>query len=183
MTPALHAAVHCLSWRKNSVKIAILIADAPPHGLGAAGDSWPTGDPSGYDPIECVRLLAENGITLYTIGCEPEAFEYRDFFMALAFKTGGQYIPLENWSVDGVKLIQRHYEPMKNQDRTINIPILTDTAEKLAQLTTFKEFRQHWASAKGITLPPTTAISHPPIFLGRGRGRGRSKSSKRLVRR
>ena len=44
--------------------------------------------------MECVSLLAENSITLYTIGCEPAATPYRDFLMALAFKTGGQYIPL-----------------------------------------------------------------------------------------
>ncbi|CAF4384967.1 unnamed protein product [Rotaria socialis] len=95
MTPALHAAAHTLSWRTNAVKIAILIADAPPHGLDVNGDHWPNGDPSGHDPIECVALLAEHGITLYTIGCEPAATVYRDFLMALAFKTGGQYIPLD----------------------------------------------------------------------------------------
>jgi hypothetical protein len=44
--------------------------------------------------MECVALLAERSITLYTIGCEPSATPYRDFLMALAFKTGGQYIPL-----------------------------------------------------------------------------------------
>ncbi len=43
MAPALHAAVHTLSWRKNAVKIAILIADAPPHGLEQLGDNWPNG--------------------------------------------------------------------------------------------------------------------------------------------
>ncbi|UJR37663.1 hypothetical protein I4U23_030359 [Adineta vaga] len=96
VAPALHAAVHTLSWRKNAIKIALLIADAPPHGLGDAGDAWPQGDPSGHDPIESVTQLAENSITLYTIGCEPGIIPYRDFFMALAFKTGGQYIPLNN---------------------------------------------------------------------------------------
>ncbi|CAF0745038.1 unnamed protein product [Rotaria sordida] len=98
IAPALHAAVHTLSWRKNAVKIALLIADAPPHGLGISGDSWPNGDPSGHDPVECAALLAERSVTLYTIGCEPTATPYRDFFMALSFKTGGQYIPLANCS-------------------------------------------------------------------------------------
>jgi len=96
VAPALHAAVHTLTWRKNAVKIAILIADAPPHGLEKSGDGFPDGDPSGHDPVECVAALAEKGATLYTIGCEPAATPYRDFFMALAFKTGGQYIPLAN---------------------------------------------------------------------------------------
>jgi hypothetical protein len=49
MTPALHAAVHSLSWRKNSVRIALLIADAPPHGLGIEGDSWPGGKNISFD--------------------------------------------------------------------------------------------------------------------------------------
>jgi hypothetical protein len=43
IAPALHAAVHTLTWRKNAVKIALLIADAPPHGLAASGDGWPNG--------------------------------------------------------------------------------------------------------------------------------------------
>ena len=43
VTPALYAAVHTLSWRKNAVKIALLIADAPPHGLDRNGDTWPQG--------------------------------------------------------------------------------------------------------------------------------------------
>jgi hypothetical protein len=43
IAPALHAAAHTLSWRKNAVKIALLIADAPPHGLQPAGDTWPNG--------------------------------------------------------------------------------------------------------------------------------------------
>ncbi len=55
-----------------------------------------TGDPSGHDPVECAALLAERSVTLYTIGCEPPITPYRDFFMAIAFKTGGQYIPLAN---------------------------------------------------------------------------------------
>ncbi len=43
IAPALHAAVHTLSWRTNAVKIALLIADAPPHGLDTSGDTWPNG--------------------------------------------------------------------------------------------------------------------------------------------
>ncbi|CAF0781928.1 unnamed protein product [Rotaria sp. Silwood1] len=96
IAPALHAAVYTLTWRKTAVKIALLIADAPPHGLEAHSGNWPDGDPSGHDPVECAALLAERSVTLYTIGCEPTATPYRDFFMALAFKTGGQYIPLAN---------------------------------------------------------------------------------------
>ncbi|CAF1392948.1 unnamed protein product, partial [Didymodactylos carnosus] len=96
IAPALDAAVNVLSWRKNSVKIALLIADAPPHGLLTYGDTWPLGDPSGCDPMNTVALMAEKSITLYSVGCEPAVSSYRDFFMAIAFKTGGQYIPLDH---------------------------------------------------------------------------------------
>jgi hypothetical protein len=49
IAPALHAAVHTLSWRANAVKIALLIADAPPHGLTTTcGDSWPNGTEKYY---------------------------------------------------------------------------------------------------------------------------------------
>ena len=40
------------------------------------------------------RELAEKGITLYIAGCEPSITPYKDFFMALAHLTGGQYVPL-----------------------------------------------------------------------------------------
>ena len=40
--------------------------------------------------------MVENGIILLSIGCEPTVTPYKDFFSAIAFKTGGQYIPLRN---------------------------------------------------------------------------------------
>ncbi|CAM4892575.1 unnamed protein product [Rotaria socialis] len=55
-----------------------------------------SGNPSGHDLIECAALLAERSITLYKVGCEPAVKPYRNIFMPLAFKTGGQYIPLTN---------------------------------------------------------------------------------------
>lgn len=42
--------------------------------------------------------MAEQGITLYCIGCEPSLTPYRDRFMAFAHITGGQYCPLGNAS-------------------------------------------------------------------------------------
>ncbi|CAC5418517.1 unnamed protein product [Mytilus coruscus] len=60
------------------------------------------GCPAGLDPIDITRTLAEKGITLYTVGCEPAILSYRDFFMALAYMTGGQYTPL-----GGAKLLTK----------------------------------------------------------------------------
>lgn len=66
----LHEALK-LSWRVESTKICILIADAPPHGLGASSDGFPNGCPIGLDPVVIVREMAKKSITLYTVGVEP----------------------------------------------------------------------------------------------------------------
>ncbi|XP_060062436.1 uncharacterized protein LOC132543000 [Ylistrum balloti] len=83
-----------LSWRENATKICVLISDAPPHGLSTYGDGFPDGCPAGLDPMGIVRQLAAKGITLYTVGCEPAINPYKEFFTAIAYLTGGQYIPL-----------------------------------------------------------------------------------------
>ncbi|KAH3712519.1 uncharacterized protein LOC127858606 [Dreissena polymorpha] len=83
-----------LSWYDSAVKIAVLIADAPPHGLVSSGDRWPDGDPLGIDPVKMAYRMARIGITLYSVGCEPSILPYKDFFQALAYIAGGQYVPL-----------------------------------------------------------------------------------------
>ena len=40
--------------------------------------------------------IAEKGITMYMVGCEPSINPYRDWFMAIAHITNGQYVPLAN---------------------------------------------------------------------------------------
>jgi hypothetical protein len=112
---ALHDVLK-LSWRAEATKICILISDAPPHGLDSNGDGFPQGCPCKLDPIKIVQNMAEKTITLYTVGVEPpisqfsEPFSfiskticlslflvpYRDFFMTLAYITGGQYVPMVN---------------------------------------------------------------------------------------
>ncbi|CAF1211826.1 unnamed protein product [Rotaria magnacalcarata] len=91
----LHAVLK-LSWRSESTKICILIADAPPHGLDPNGDGFPNGCPDGLDPVQIVREMVEKHITLYAVGVEPPITPYRDFFMSLAYTTGGQYVPMVN---------------------------------------------------------------------------------------
>ncbi|XP_064600689.1 uncharacterized protein LOC135466866 [Liolophura sinensis] len=83
-----------LSWRDKSTKICVFIADAPPHGLSRSGDSFPNGCPASIDPMVVTRQLAEKGVTIYMVGCEPSISPYKDFFTAVAYLTGGQYVPL-----------------------------------------------------------------------------------------
>ncbi|XP_052774146.1 uncharacterized protein LOC128212840 [Mya arenaria] len=91
---ALHSGT-TLSWRRRAVKIAVLVSDAPPHGLDPSIDnSYPQGSPNGHDPIDMAHKLLRKGVKLYTVGCEPAISPYKDFFMALAYIASGQYIPL-----------------------------------------------------------------------------------------
>jgi len=85
-----------LNWREEATKICVLIADAPPHGLMGRGDGFPNGCPAGLDPVVIINQMAEKNITVYSVGCEPAINQCRDFFMALAHITGGQYVPLTN---------------------------------------------------------------------------------------
>ena len=60
-----------LTYRPNAAKVCILIADAPPHGLGESGDGFPNGSPNGHDPYTVSRLLAAMGVTVSCVGVEP----------------------------------------------------------------------------------------------------------------
>nr|ADQ43239.1 von Willebrand factor type A domain containing protein [Haliotis discus discus] len=82
------------SWRKDATRIAVLIADAPPHGLGIEKDAFPLGCPDKYDPFTAANALATQEITLYVAGCEPSISPYKDFFTGISYITGGQYVPL-----------------------------------------------------------------------------------------
>ncbi len=54
------------------------------------------GCPDGLDPMVTANQIAEKGITMYMVGCEPSINPYRDWFMAIAHITNGQYVPLAN---------------------------------------------------------------------------------------
>jgi hypothetical protein len=98
---AVAAALHeidQLDWRANAVKICVLIADAPPHGLGENGDGFPDGSPDGADPIQTCKSLASKGVTVYAVGVEPilsTSYQFaRDFMMMVAKVTDGKFLPL-----------------------------------------------------------------------------------------
>lgn len=87
-----------LSWREEATKMCVFITDAPPHGLANEDcqDSFPEGCPDGLDPMNITKDLAAKGVSLYIVGCEPSVSDYKDFYLALATITGGQYIPLKD---------------------------------------------------------------------------------------
>lgn len=89
---ALYDVLH-LSWRSDATKVCVLISDAPPHGL-TQSDNFPQ-CPAGHDPVCIASEMAKKGVVLYSVGCGLSG-NVMEFFMAIAFKTGGQYVPLSN---------------------------------------------------------------------------------------
>ncbi|KDN40302.1 hypothetical protein RSAG8_08212, partial [Rhizoctonia solani AG-8 WAC10335] len=90
---ALFDALHS-PWNEGATKVAVLVTDAPPHGLGELNDGFPNGCPCGHDPLQMADEMLNSGITLYVIACEPElstSYKHaRHFYEGLTRKTGGQ---------------------------------------------------------------------------------------------
>ncbi|KJA21808.1 hypothetical protein HYPSUDRAFT_202713 [Hypholoma sublateritium FD-334 SS-4] len=95
-TAALADALN-MEWTEKAVKLVILITDSPPHGLGERGDGF-SESPDQNDPLEIVRQMAERGITLFVVACEPSLSQQYmlalDFYIALTKITSGQVFPL-----------------------------------------------------------------------------------------
>jgi hypothetical protein len=82
VTAALAEALN-MDWRPYATKMVVLIADAPPHGIGEYGDGaaqyprstcflivvtgFDEGSPDGNDPLQLARIMASRGITLVSI--------------------------------------------------------------------------------------------------------------------
>src|SRR5262245_59854574 len=84
------AACRDLRWRPHARRIAVLVGDAPPHGVGAGGDGFPRGCPCG-ETIESVTAAAERArVTLYALGLNGTVI---DSFERLSRTTGGEFFP------------------------------------------------------------------------------------------
>ncbi|KAJ3223082.1 hypothetical protein HK099_001563 [Clydaea vesicula] len=87
-----------LTWRDNCTKIVVIIADAPPHGIGEWSDKYPGGDPSGFDSIKIAYDMATSGVVVYSLYC-PDQYGFtlaQDYFKKISSITGGLYLPIEN---------------------------------------------------------------------------------------
>ncbi|KAI0345974.1 hypothetical protein BDW22DRAFT_936623 [Trametopsis cervina] len=96
VTAALAEALN-MEWRPAASKMVVLIADAPPHGIGEYGDGFDEGSPDGNDPLQLARLMASRGITLFFVACEPALSGYSyatDFYRAITNITSGLMLPL-----------------------------------------------------------------------------------------
>jgi Mg-chelatase subunit ChlD len=84
------AASQELSWRKHARRMAVLIGDAPPHGVGCPGDAFPRGCPSGETMESASAKAEEAGVTMYAVGLRPGCAAA---FARLAGLTGGRFFP------------------------------------------------------------------------------------------
>ncbi|KAF8527452.1 hypothetical protein BU17DRAFT_39336 [Hysterangium stoloniferum] len=101
VTAALGEALN-MDWREHAGKMVVLIADAPPHGIGEYGDGFDEGSPDGLDPLQIVRMMAQRGITLFFVACEPALSGYSyatDFYQAITTITSGLMLPLTTASL------------------------------------------------------------------------------------
>lgn len=64
----LLAAGEELKWRPHACRLAMLIGDAPPHGVGCAGDHFRGGCPCGLTAESTTAVLESRGLTLYAGG-------------------------------------------------------------------------------------------------------------------
>ncbi|GLB38404.1 hypothetical protein LshimejAT787_0502690 [Lyophyllum shimeji] len=86
-----------MDWRERASKMIVLIADAPPHGIGEYGDGFDDGSPDGHDPLQLARQMAARGIPLFFVACEPALSGYSyatDFYKAITDITSGLMLPL-----------------------------------------------------------------------------------------
>lgn len=148
----LHDALK-LNWREKSTKICVLISDAPPHGLIQGGDEFPNGCPAGIDPVDVVTKMGEKGITLYSVGCEPALTPYKEFFSALAFKTGGQYVPLRNAKLLAKVIVGGAVEEISLERlmEDVQIEVQKKRAEGVTDEKKLSEYVQSTLSSKGVT--------------------------------
>jgi len=86
-----------MEFLNESAKIAVLIGDAPPHGV-ESGDRWPKGTPDGAKWTEEAKRAFGKGIIIHTVGCFPEITHYEkgvETYEKIAADSQGRFIPLE----------------------------------------------------------------------------------------
>jgi von Willebrand factor type A domain len=85
------AAVRELAWRPHARRLAVLVGDSPPHGVGARGDGFPQGCLCG-ETIESVTAAAEDArITFYAFGLTSGV---ESSFGAISNLTGGEFFAI-----------------------------------------------------------------------------------------
>ncbi|THH07658.1 hypothetical protein EW145_g3230 [Phellinidium pouzarii] len=123
---ALDLALSMDGWREDSVKVVVVITDAPPHGLGERDDAFPNGAPGGFDnhdPIALAREMLESGMALLVLACEPTLSEYyyyaTDFYKAVTKIAAGAMYPLTDPKLLSAYIIGSVLEGVELQEKSM----------------------------------------------------------------
>jgi hypothetical protein len=117
----LEASGNKLNWRNHACRLAVLIGDAPPHGIGGHGDSFRSGCPCGMTIASTTALLEQLGVTLYALGLTKWV---KESFTPLAVWTGGTYFEAEHGqnAVEAIKqVIAREFEEIDMDRRVLDL--------------------------------------------------------------
>ncbi len=79
-----------LAWAPGSYRVILLVGDAPPHGVGCAGDSLPK-DPTGYTIDDMANKLETEGVFVHALSMRPGDKLLASSFQRLSISTGGGY--------------------------------------------------------------------------------------------
>lgn len=79
-----------LDWAPGSYRVIVLVGDAPPHGVGAPGDSLKT-DPTGLTLDDMANLLESEGVFVHALSMRPHDQLLATSFRRLSISTGGGY--------------------------------------------------------------------------------------------
>jgi hypothetical protein len=80
-----------LNWREGSYRVVILVGDAPPHAVGAPGDAYAKGDPTGYSLDDMANQLETEGLFVHALSMQPRDQLLASSFQRLSISTGGGY--------------------------------------------------------------------------------------------
>jgi hypothetical protein len=117
----LAAACRDLAWRPHACRLAVLIGDAPPHGVGAGGDSFRAGCPCGLTIACATALLEQSRVTLSAFGLTRAVNES---FTQLAAWTGGTYFEAQRGqgAIEAVQsVIAREFEEIDMDRRVLEL--------------------------------------------------------------
>ncbi|WWD18808.1 hypothetical protein CI109_103263 [Kwoniella shandongensis] len=134
VTAGMAATLTELEWRREAAKMVVLVADAPPHGIGESGDQIKGGDPDGHDPLVIARTMAQNGITFFMVACEDTLSGYShavDFFTAICNMTSGVMLPLTTADLLATTIVGSVLENM-DMERLIE-EIGSEVAQRIRQ--------------------------------------------------
>jgi hypothetical protein len=79
-----------LGWTAGSYRVILLVGDAPPHGVGAPGDSLAR-DPTGHDLDGMANKLETEGVFVHALSMQPADQHLATAFRRLSISTGGGY--------------------------------------------------------------------------------------------